>query len=103
MKIISIVGARPQVNKASTVSRAIARQNAAGVDVLEEIIIHTGQHFDDNMSRVFFEELAIPRPQYHLGVAGLQHGAMTGRMLEAIEPVLLKEKPDWCIVYGDTN
>lgn len=98
MKIVTIVGARPQFIKAAVVSRAVT--NTPGV---EEIIIHTGQHFDTNMSDVFFEEMEIPRPQYNLNINGLGHGAMTGQMLEKIERVLLQEKPDWVLVYGDTN
>lgn len=98
MKIATIVGARPQFVKAAAVSRILrAQQNA------HEVLIHTGQHFDDNMSKVFFEELEIPQPDYHLGIHSLRHGAMTGRMLEAIESVLLQEKPGCVMVYGDTN
>lgn len=98
MKIVTIIGARPQFVKAAVVSRAIAE-----FDDVEEIIVHTGQHFDANMSDVFFEEMAIPRPHYNLNINGLGHGAMTGQMLEKIEGVLLEEKPDWVLVYGDTN
>lgn len=102
MKILTVIGARPQFIKASAVSRAIQHAHAQG-DPLHEIIVHTGQHFDANMSQVFFAELSIPSPAYHLGIAGLSHGAMTGRMLEGIEAVLVKEKPDAVLVYGDTN
>lgn len=98
MKILTVVGARPQFIKAAVVSRAIA--DTQGV---EEVIVHTGQHFDTNMSNVFFEEMEIPHPQYNLNINGLGHGAMTGQMLEKIEQVLLNEKPDWVLVYGDTN
>ena len=98
MKILTILGARPQFIKAGTVSREIAKY-----DQLEEIIVHTGQHFDKNMSDVFFEEMKIPKPHYNLNINGLSHGAMTGQMLESIENVLLREKPDWVLVYGDTN
>jgi UDP-GlcNAc3NAcA epimerase len=98
MKIVSIVGARPQFVKAAVLSR----QFQSHPD-FEEVIIHTGQHFDNNMSDVFFEEMKIPRPDYFLGISGLNHGAMTGQMLEKIEEALLKEKPDWVLVYGDTN
>lgn len=98
MKIVTVIGARPQFIKAAVVSRAIA--NTEG---FEEVIVHTGQHFDTNMSDVFFEEMSIPRPQYNLNINGLGHGAMTGQMLEKIEEVLIKEKPDWVLVYGDTN
>ncbi|MGL1934854.1 MAG: UDP-N-acetylglucosamine 2-epimerase (non-hydrolyzing) [Fibrobacterales bacterium] len=98
MKIVTIVGARPQFIKAAAVSREIANHES-----IREIIVHTGQHYDSNMSDIFFEEMKIPRPQYNLGVHGLAHGAMTGQMLEKIEEVLLIEKPDWVVVYGDTN
>jgi len=100
MRIVTVVGARPQFVKAATVSRAI-REAYAGQ--LAEVLIHTGQHHDEGMSQVFFEEMAIPAPQYHLGIAGGGHGAMTGRMLEAVETVLLRERPDWVVVHGDTN
>ena len=98
MKIITIVGARPQFIKAAAVSRAFLKHSQ-----IEEIIIHTGQHFDANMSDIFFEEMEIPKPHYNLDINGLGHGAMTGQMLEKIERVLLDEKPDWVLVYGDTN
>lgn len=98
MKIVTVIGARPQFIKAAVVSRAIAE--TPGV---EEVIIHTGQHFDTNMSDVFFEEMSIPKPQYNLNINGMGHGAMTGQMLEKIEEVLIKENPDWVLVYGDTN
>ena len=97
MKIATIVGARPQFVKAAVVSRAFA---ACGV---EEHIIHTGQHFDDNMSEVFFEEMGIPAPFVNLEVHGLSHAAMTGRMMERLEPVLQQMQPDWVLVYGDTD
>ncbi len=104
LRIVTIVGARPQFVKAATVSRAIAAHNEAGRDpVIEEKLVHTGQHYDDNMSAVFFEELEIPRPAYNLGVGSGTHGEQTGRMLERIEQVLLSEKPDLTLVYGDTN
>jgi UDP-GlcNAc3NAcA epimerase len=104
LKIVTIVGARPQFVKAATVSRAIAAQNLKHPQQsMEEKIVHTGQHYDANMSDVFFEEMRIPRPAYHLGVGGGSHGAMTGRMLEKIEEVLLQERPHWVLVYGDTN
>ena len=98
MKIVTILGARPQFIKAGTVSREIAKYN-----VIEEVIVHTGQHYDANMSDVFFNEMHIPKPNYFLGIGGKSHGAMTGQMIEKIEEVLLVEKPDWVIVYGDTN
>lgn len=97
-KILSIIGARPQFIKAAAVSREIGRRKG-----LTEVIIHTGQHFDHNMSQVFFEQMQIPEPDYNLGIHSLPHGAMTGRMLERAEEVMLKEDPDWVMVYGDTN
>lgn len=97
LTIVTVVGARPQFIKAAPVSKAL---KAAGI---REILIHTGQHFDDNMSALFFRELDIPAPAYQLDINSLGHGAMTGRMLEAIEGVLLKEKPAMMLVYGDTN
>ena len=96
MKIVTIVGARPQFIKAAVVSRVLRRQQ-------EEILLHTGQHFDYNMSDVFFEEMDIPKPDYNLGISGGSHGRMTGAMLVAIEDVLVKEQPSLVIVYGDTN
>ena len=98
MKIVTVVGARPQFIKAAVVSRILRKQKGA-----QEILLHTGQHFDDNMSKIFFEELEIPSPDYNLGIHSLLNGAMTGRMIEGIEEILLKEKPDWVLVYGDTN
>lgn len=98
MKVVSVVGARPQFIKAAMVSRALR-----GTGRVREVIVHTGQHYDDNMSRLFFEELEIPQPDCNLGVGSASQGAQTGRMLEAIEQVLLKERPDWVVVYGDTN
>jgi len=97
-KIVTILGARPQFVKAAVLSRVINKYN-----VVEEVIIHTGQHYDANMSAVFFEEMEIPKPKYNLDVNGLEHGAMTGQMLEKIEVVLKLEKPDAVVVYGDTN
>ncbi|UJF25310.1 UDP-N-acetylglucosamine 2-epimerase (non-hydrolyzing) [Suttonella sp. R2A3] len=97
-KILTIIGARPQFIKASVVSRAIQE-----TDELTEVLVHTGQHFDANMSDVFFNQLGIPRPHYQLDIHGGSHGDMTGRMLIEIEKVLLKEKADWVLVYGDTN
>ncbi len=98
MKIITIIGARPQFIKAAAVSRVLRLTEG-----VKEILVHTGQHYDSNMSDVFFDELEIPRPDYNLGIGSGTHGEQTGRMLEAIEKVLLKEKPDWVLVYGDTN
>lgn len=103
MKIVTVVGARPQFIKAAVVSRAIASYNTEHGTGILEFIVHTGQHYDHNMSDVFFEEMRIPQPHYHLGINDCTHGAMTGRMLEEIEKVLMREKPDVVIVYGDTN
>jgi UDP-GlcNAc3NAcA epimerase len=100
IKIVTIIGARPQFIKAAAVSRVIRSQYA---DSIKEILVHTGQHYDENMSQIFFDELDIPPPKFNLKVSGGSHGSMTGRMLEAIETVLLAEKPDWVLVYGDTN
>jgi len=102
MKIITIVGARPQFIKAGSLSRSIKKYIKKGYD-LKEIIVHTGQHFDDNMSEVFFKEMQIPLPDYNLNINSLSHGAMTGRMLEETEKVIIKENPDWVVVFGDTN
>ena len=96
MKIVTVVGARPQFSKAASGSRALRKQH-------QEILVHTGQHHDENMSEVFFREMEIPTPDYNLGVAGGSHGEMTGRMLMEIEKVLLKERPDGVLLYGDTN
>jgi UDP-GlcNAc3NAcA epimerase len=104
MKIITVVGARPQFIKAAPVSRAIERHNGHGGELrISEILVHTGQHYDYNMSQVFFDQLKIPKPHYHLGVGSGKHGEMTGAMLSAIEEILINEKPDWVMVYGDTN
>ena len=97
-KIISILGARPQFIKAAVLSRIIREKNE-----IEELIIHTGQHYDANMSDIFFSEMKIPPPKYNLAINGLQHGAMTGQMLEKIEAVLIQEAPDLVVIYGDTN
>lgn len=109
MKIVTIVGARPQFVKAAAVSRAIAVWNGNGAGAgaggarIEERLVHTGQHYDLNLSQVFFDQLEIPATSHHLGIGSLPHGAQTGRMLAAIEAVLLEEKPDGVLVYGDTN
>ncbi|MBP1662989.1 MAG: UDP-N-acetylglucosamine 2-epimerase [Bacteroidetes bacterium] len=95
--IITVVGARPQFVKAATLSRQF------GLQGVNEKIIHTGQHYDANMSEVFFEEMEIPKPAYQLDIHGLNHGAMTGKMLWGIEEILINEKPDGVLVYGDTN
>lgn len=98
MKILTIVGARPQFVKAAALQRALTHFSH-----LTEIVVHTGQHFDGNMSDVFFEQMQIRKPDYNLGIHGLTHGAMTGRMLEEVEKVLMNESPDVMLVYGDTN
>lgn len=104
MRIVTVVGARPQFVKAATVSRAIAQWNATNPSrQVEECLVHTGQHFDHNMSQVFFDELDIPRPTHNLTISGGGHGQMTGRMLERLEEVLLSLTPDCVLVYGDTN
>lgn len=106
MKIVTIVGARPQFIKAAAVSRAISRYNQKASDVsdrLQEVTIHTGQHYDHNMSEVFFRELEIPEPDINLEVGSGSHGQQTGQILMSIEKVMLSEKPDRIIVYGDTN
>jgi UDP-GlcNAc3NAcA epimerase len=99
MRIVSVVGARPQFVKLAVISRAIAQQS----DPLVHRIVHTGQHYDREMSSVFFEELGIPAPDHDLGVGSGTHGEQTGEMLKRIEPVLEAERPDWVLLYGDTN
>lgn len=96
MKIATVIGARPQFIKAAAVSRVLRTQH-------QEILVHTGQHYDANMSEIFFEELHIPRPDYNLGIGSGRHGAQTGAILEQVEEVLITEKPDALLVYGDTN
>lgn len=96
-KILTIVGARPQFVKAAALSRALKKFN------LKEVLVHTGQHFDENMADIFFRQMEIPKPKYNLGINSLSHGAMTGRMLEEIEKVLTVEKPTSVVVFGDTN
>ncbi len=97
MKVLTVLGARPQFIKASVVSAEFARRS------IPEVVVHTGQHYDANMSEVFFEDLGMSSPAYHLGIGGGSHAKMTGRMLEEIEKVLLQECPDVVLVYGDTN
>jgi UDP-GlcNAc3NAcA epimerase len=99
-KLLTVIGARPQFIKAATVSRKI--RNLGRPDI-SEVLVHTGQHYDEKMSTIFFNELDIPAPNYNLGISDLSHGAMTGRMLEEVERVILNEAPDWVLVYGDTN
>ncbi len=100
MKIVTVIGARPQIIKAAALSRAIKEHFKKEVN---EVIVHTGQHYDDNMSQVFFDELGIPQPDYNLGVGSASHGVQTAKMIEGIEEILLKEKPDYLVLYGDTN
>nr|WP_198018165.1 UDP-N-acetylglucosamine 2-epimerase [Hippea jasoniae] len=102
MRILTILGARPQFIKAGAVSREIRKQREKG-EIIEEIIVHTGQHYDKNMSSIFFEELHLPKPNYFLGSGGKSHGAMTGEIIIKLEEIILKEKPDIVLVYGDTN
>lgn len=97
MRVLSVVGARPQFIKAAVLSAELARRGT------EEVLVHTGQHYDREMSDVFFEELAIPEPAHHLGVGSGKHGAQTGEMMKRLEPVIQRERPDWVLVYGDTN
>src|SRR4030065_568824 len=96
MKIVSVVGARPQFIKAALVSRALREHH-------EEVLVHTGQHYDADLSEVFFDELRIPEPDYNLGVGSDTHGRQTGKMLKAIEDILVAERPTVVLVYGDTN
>lgn len=96
MKIVTVIGARPQFIKAAVVSHELRKKHT-------EILVHTGQHYDYDMSGTFFEELNIPTPEYNLGISGGTHAQMTGKMMIAIEEVLMKEHPDWLLVYGDTN
>ena len=99
-KIITIVGARPQIIKSSAISRAIKNNFS---QILEEKIVHTGQHYDENMSEVFFHEMGIPLPDYNLNVGSGSHGAQTARMIEGLEEIFIKEQPKAIVVYGDTN
>lgn len=100
MKILTIIGARPQIIKAVALSRAIKNHFASSI---QEVIVHTGQHYDSNMSQVFFNELGIPAPNYNLGVGSASHGQQTAQMIGGIEEILQKEKPNYIILYGDTN
>lgn len=96
MKIVTVVGARPQFIKAAAVSRVLRKKHT-------EVMLHTGQHYDQNMSQVFFDELGIPAPDNNFGLGSCSHSAQTGSMLAALEDVLEAEKPEWVVVYGDTN
>ena len=100
LKLITIIGARPQIIKAAAISRAIATNFSTEI---EELIVHTGQHYDENMSAVFFDELGIPTPHYNLNVGSASHGVQTAKMIEGIEEIIQKEQPDGLIIYGDTN
>lgn len=103
-KLLTIVGARPQFVKAAVISRRLSKFNSEdNPGEIKEIIVHTGQHHDDNMSEIFFREMCIPKPDYNLGISNCSHGAMTGRMIEHIERVLDETTPDAVLVYGDTN
>lgn len=105
MKILTVIGARPQFIKAAPVSRAIrsAGRGRTGTSAIVEVLVHTGQHYDREMSDVFFKELDLPEPAHHLGIGAGPHGQQTGRMLEGVERVLEMERPDLVLVYGDTN
>ena len=104
LKVISVIGARPQFIKAAAICRAVACYNrSTSSDSIDHHLVHTGQHYDENMSKVFFDELDIPRPDYNLGVGSGSHGAQTGKMLELIESILFESQPDWVLVFGDTN
>ena len=100
MKIVTVIGARPQIIKAAALSRAIRTHYQSQV---HEVIVHTGQHYDENMSQVFFDELGIPKPDYNLQVGSASHGVQTAKMTEGIERILLAERPDYLVLYGDTN
>ncbi|HDL85125.1 MAG TPA: UDP-N-acetylglucosamine 2-epimerase (non-hydrolyzing), partial [Candidatus Acetothermia bacterium] len=102
-KMLSIVGARPQFIKVAPIIRVIEAYNKSGADPIEHVLIHTGQHYDYELSQAFFVDLDLPKPNYNLGIGSGSHGVQTGEMLKRIEDVLLKEKPDLVMVYGDTN
>ncbi len=99
-KILTVIGARPQFIKAATISRVIAQYHS---DKIKELILHTGQHYDQNMSDIFFDEMNIPKPDFHLNIGGSTHGEMTGSMLTELEKIMLQEKPNLVLIYGDTN
>ena len=100
IKLLTIIGARPQIIKAAALSRAIRNHFA---DKIHEVIVHTGQHYDDNMSKVFFDEMNVPNPDYNLGVGSGSHGKQTALMIEKTEEVILHERPDFVVLFGDTN
>lgn len=99
MKILTVIGARPQFIKSAPLSHLLKKKH----DLFQEVVVHTGQHFDDNMSNIFFKEFDLEKPKYNLSISDLNHGAMTGRMIEMIESIVLQENPDYVLVYGDTN
>tara|TARA_B110000483_G_C18172778_1_gene533870 strand:+ start:741 stop:1850 length:1110 start_codon:yes stop_codon:yes gene_type:complete len=103
MKLLTILGARPQFIKAAAISRAIVDKNISNNLSIKEIIVHTGQHYDPKMSEIFFQQLGIPSPDYNLKISNLSHGSMTGRMIEGVEELLAKHLPDCVLLYGDTN
>jgi len=103
IKILTVLGARPQFVKAAVISREIGLITSHDANKIKEVIVHTGQHYDENMSDIFFREMHIPKADYNLEIHDCSHGAMTGRMLEKLETVMVKEKPDMALVYGDTN
>ncbi len=100
IKVLTIIGARPQIIKAATLSRIIKAQYSSRVN---EVLVHTGQHYQHNMNDIFFKDLNILEPKYNLGLGGLSHSVMIGKMMVGLEDILIKEKPDWVLVYGDTN
>jgi len=100
IKIVTIIGARPQIIKAAALSRTIREHFATDI---HEIIVHTGQHYDHNMSEVFINELSVPKPNYNLNIGSSSHGTQTASMIKGIEEILLLEKPQWCVLFGDTN
>ena len=105
MKIVNVVGARPQFIKYFPVSKAIENYNGEkhSGEIVKDVLIHTGQHYDYNMSKIFFDELGIKEPEYHLGIGSGAHGEQTGQIIQKVETVLNKEIPDVILVYGDTN
>ena len=100
IKVLTIIGARPQIIKAATLSRIIKAQYSSRVN---EVLVHTGQHYHHNMNDIFFKDMNILEPKYNLGLGGLSHSVMIGKMMVGLEDILIKEKPDWVLVYGDTN
>ena len=100
IKVVTVIGARPQIIKAAAISRAIKNKFS---DKIKEIIVHTGQHYDRNMSQVFIDELGVPEPDYNLNVGSDMHGRQTAKMITGIEDTLLKERPDYIVLFGDTN